>query len=199
MKPVNTFIMRYSRTLLVVYRIFRYLVSIFVTLLVIFLTGPFITSSAANQNLPADLLHDSTLQGTALYFRNVDLFSELSRNMTASSPISSDLFENETTTEEDDTDNVIEGGLEEEETIVDSNETSSSELLQSQSPSHLLDEDNVETEKGQAQDENIQNDADVNTQEDETAISEVPRQGEDDDDDEDSSDNTINNDLTNST
>jgi hypothetical protein len=75
-------------------------VSIFVTLLVIFLTGPFITSSAANQNLPADLLHESTLQDTALYFRNVDLFSELSRNMTASSsPISSDLFENETTTE----------------------------------------------------------------------------------------------------
>jgi hypothetical protein len=59
-----------------------------------------------------------------------------------------------------------------------------------------LDEDNVETEKGQTQDENIQNGADVNTQEDETAISNVPRQGEDDDE---NSDNTINNDLTNST
>lgn len=111
--------------------------------------------------------------------------------MTASSPISSDLFENETTTEEDGTNNIIEGGPEEEETIIDSNETSSSE-----SPSDLLDEDNVETEKGQTQDENIQNGADVNTQEDETAISNVPRQGEDDDE---NSDNTINNDLTNST
>ena len=59
--------------------------SIFVTPLVIFLTGPFIASSATNQNLPADLLYDSTSQGIALYFRNVDLFSELSRNMTASS------------------------------------------------------------------------------------------------------------------
>lgn len=175
-------------------RIFRYLVSIFVTLLVIFLTGPFITSYAANQNLPADLLHEGASKGTALYFRNVDLFSELSRNMTASSPISSDLFDNETTTEEDGTNNIIEGGLEEEETIVDSNETSSSELPQSQSPSDLLDENNMETEKGQAQDENIQNDADVNTQQDETAISEVPRQGEDNDDDK-NSDNTINNDL----
>lgn len=146
------------------------------------------TTSAANQILLADLLHDSTSRVTALYFRNVDLFSELSRNMTASSPISSDLFENETTTEEDGTNNIIEGGPEEEETIIDSNETSSSE-----SPSDLLDE---ETEKGQAQDENIQNGADVNTQEDETAISNVPRQGEDDDE---NSDNTINNDLTNST
>lgn len=191
MKPANTFIIRCSRTLLVVYRIFRYLVSIFVTLWVIFLNGPFITTSAANQILLADLLHDSTSRVTALYFRNVDLFSELSRNMTASSPISSDLFENETTTEEDGTNNIIEGGPEEEETIIDSNETSSSE-----SPSDLLDEDNVETEKGQAQDENIQNGADVNTQEDETAISNVPRQGEDDDE---NSDNTINNDLTNST
>lgn len=188
MKPANTFIIRCSRTLLVVYRIFRYLVSIFVTLWVIFLNGPFITTSAANQILLADLLHDSTSRVTALYFRNVDLFSELSRNMTASSPISSDLFENETTTEEDGTNNIIEGGPEEEETIIDSNETSSSE-----SPSDLLDE---ETEKGQAQDENIQNGADVNTQEDETAISNVPRQGEDDDE---NSDNTINNDLTNST
>jgi hypothetical protein len=146
------------------------------------------TTSAANQILLADLLHDSTSRVTALYFRNVDLFSELSRNMTASSPISSDLFENETTTEEDGTNNIIEGGPEEEETIIDSNETSSSE-----SPSDLLDE---ETEKGQAQDENMQNGADVNTQEDETAISNVPRQGEDDDE---NSDNTINNDLTNST
>lgn len=111
--------------------------------------------------------------------------------MTASSPISSDLFENETTQEEDGTNNIIEGGPEEEETIIDSNKTSSSE-----SPSDLLDEDNVETEKGQAQDENIQNGADVNTQEDETAISKVPRQGEDDDE---NSDNTINDDLTNST
>jgi hypothetical protein len=146
------------------------------------------TTSAANQILLADLLHDSTSRVTALYFRNVDLFSELSRNMTASSPISSDLFENETTTEEDGTNNIIQGGPEEEETIIDSNETSSSE-----SPSDLLDE---ETEKGQAQDENMQNGADVNTQEDETAISNVPRQGEDDDE---NSDNTINNDLTNST
>jgi hypothetical protein len=97
---------------------------------------------------------------------------------------------------EDGTNNIIEGGLEEEETIIDSNETSSSELRQSQSPSDLLDEDNVETEKGQAQDENIQNGADINTQEDETAISKVPRQGEDDDE---NSDNTINNDLTDST
>jgi hypothetical protein len=181
-----------------IYRIFRYLVSIFVTPLVIFLTGPFIASSATNQNLPVDLLYDSTSQGIALYFRNVDLYSELSRNMTASSPISSDLFENETTTEEDGTNNIIEGGPEEEETIIDSNETSSSELSQSQSPSDLLDEDNVETEKGQAQDENRQNDADVSTQEDETAISELPRQGEDDDDDKNSN-SAINNDLTNST
>jgi hypothetical protein len=57
----------------------------------------------------------------------------------------------------------------------------------------------VETEKGQAQDENRQNDADVSTQEDETAISELPRQGEDDDDDDKNSNSAINNDLTNST
>ena len=167
--------------------------SIFVTLLVIFLTNPFITSSAVNQNLPADLLHDSASQGTS-YFRNIDLFSELSRNMTASSPVSSDLFENETTTEKDGTNSIIEGGSEEAETSIDSNETSSSELPQSQSPFGLLDEENMETENGQVQDENIQNDADVNIEGDEAAISEVPRQGEDDD-----SGNTINNDLTNST
>ena len=116
--------------------------------------------------------------------------------MTASSPISSDLFENETTTEEDGTNSIIEDGSEEEETIIDTNETSSSELPQSQSPFVPLDEENMETEKGQVQDENIQNDAEVNTEEDDAAISEVPRQGEDDDDD---SDITINNDLTNST
>ena len=85
-----------------------------------------------------------------------------------------------------------------EETIIGSNETSSSELSQSQSPSDLLDEDDVETEKGQAQDENRQNDADVSPQEDETAISELPIQGEDDDDYKNSN-NAINNDLTNST
>lgn len=193
---MNTFIIPCLRKSLVIYKIFpKYLVSIFVTLLVIFLTNPLITPAAVNQNLPADLLYDSTSQGTS-YFRNVDLFSELSRNMTASSPISSDLFENETTTEEDGTNSIIEDGSEEEETIIDTNETSSSELPQSQSPFGLLDEENMETEKGQVQDENIQNDADVNTEEDEAAISEVPRQGEDDDDDRDI---TINNDLTNST
>jgi|SRR5215207_7336770 len=193
---MNTFIIPCLRKSLVIYKIFpKYLASVFVTLLVIFLTNPFITSSAVNQNLPADLLHDSTSQGTS-YFRNVDLFSELSRNMTASSPISSDLFENETTTEEDGTNSIIEDGSEEEEIIIDTNETSSSELPQSQSPFGPLDEENMETEKGQVQDENIQNDADINTEEDDAAISEVPRQGEDDDDD---SDITINNDLTNST
>lgn len=192
---MNTFIIPCLRKSLVIYKIFpKCLPSVFVTLLVIFLTNPFITSSAVNQNLPADLLHDSTSQGTS-YFRNVDLFSELSRNMTASSPISSDLFENETTTEEDGTNSIIEDGSEEEETIIDTNETSSSELPQSQSPFGPLDEENMETEKGQVQDENIQNDADVNTEEDEAAISEVPRQGEDEDD----SDITINDDLTNST
>ena len=189
---MNTFIIPCLRKSLVIYKIFpKYLVSIFVTLLVAFLTNPFIISSAVNQNL----LDDITSQGTS-YFRNVDLFSELSRNMTASSPISSDLFENETTTEEDGTNSIIEDGSEEEETIIDTNETSSSELPQSQSPFVPLDEENMETEKGQVQDENIQNDAEVNTEEDDAAISEVPRQGEDDDDD---SDITINNDLTNST
>ena len=192
---MNIFIIPCLRNVLVIYRIFKYSVSIFVTLLVIFLTNPFITTSAVNQNLPANLLHDGTLQGTS-YFRTVDLFSELSRNMTASSPISSDLFENETTIEEDSTNGIIEDGSEGEETIIDSNETSSSELPQLQSPSGLLDEENMETEKGQVQDETIQNDADVNAEEDEDAVSEVPRQGEED---EDGNDNTINNDLTNST
>lgn len=193
---MNTFIILCLRKLLVIHRIFKYSVSIFVTLLVIFLTNPFITSSVVNQNLPADLLHNTTSQGPS-YFRNIDLFSELSRNMTASSPpMSSDLFENETTTEEDGANSIIEGGSEEEETIIDLNETSSSELPESQSPFGLLDEENMETEKGQVQDENVQNDADVSTEEDEAAVSEVPRQGEDDDE---SGDNTINNDLTNST
>jgi hypothetical protein len=194
---VNIFIIPCLRNVLVIYRIFKYSVSIFVTLLVIFLTNPFITTSAVNQNLPANLLHDGTLQGTS-YFRTVDLFSELSRNMTASSSISSDLFENETTIEEDSTNGIIEDGSEGEETIINSNETSSSELPQLQSPSGLLDEENMETEKGQVQDETIQNDADVNTEEDEDAVSEVPRQGEEEEE-EDGSDNTINNDLTNST
>src|ERR671925_1472028 len=97
--------------------------------------------------------------------------SELSRNMTASSSISPDLFENETTIEEDSTNGIIEDGSEGEETIINSNETSSSELPQLQSPSGLLDEENMETEKGQVQDETIQNDADVNTEEDEDAVS----------------------------
>jgi hypothetical protein len=67
--------------------------------------------------------------------------------MTASSPLSSGLFENETTTEEDGTKDIIEGDLEEEETIIDSNETSSSELPQSQSPSDLLDASVINQQK----------------------------------------------------
>jgi hypothetical protein len=78
------------------------------------------------------------------HFHRVDLFSELSRNMTPSSSSSSDLFE-----------------ATEDTTIQDSGETNQS--LSSQSPSSPSDLflGNEETEEGQ---DGVENDADTNIQ-----------------------------------
>jgi hypothetical protein len=104
-------------------------------------------------------------------FHHVDLFSELSRNMTPSSSSSSDLFEatEDTTIQED---------IESSDTEADNlqNEATSGETnqsLSSQSPSSPSDLflGNEETEEGQ---DGVENDADANLQGQDVITSEEP-------------------------
>jgi hypothetical protein len=111
-------------------------------------------------------------------FHPVDLFSELSRNMT---PSSSDLFEDtENTGKEDVESNAEADDLQDETTIGQANESLSSSLPSS-SPSELFD-DTEETEEGR----------DDNIQEQDVITSEESLESND-------NDNTIDSQLTNST
>ena len=118
------------------------------------------------------------------HFHRVDLFSELSRNMTPSSSSSSDLFEDaENTGKEDVESNAEADDLQDETTAGQANESLSSSAS---SPSNLF-EDNKETEEGQ---DDVESNADDNTQEQDATTSE--KSPED-------NDNTIDSHVTNST
>jgi hypothetical protein len=104
-------------------------------------------------------------------FHHVDLFSELSRNMTPSSSSSSDLFEatEDTTIQEDvESSNTEADNLQNEATSGETNQS-----LSSQSPSSPSDLflGNEETEEGQ---DGVENDADANIQGQDVITSEEP-------------------------
>lgn len=156
----------------------NYTANIFLVLVVIFLSYSLPKSFAINENSPISLQYDSSSQEIAHFF-NVDVFSDLSRNMTTSSSFSTDLFSNDTFSGADGTAGNIEREQEEEEAMTDSNETSISESQQSQSTSDLFDEENGATEGGQIQEESIQSEVDVGPEQDESPIiSEGLTQGE---------------------
>jgi hypothetical protein len=120
------------------------------------------------------------------HFHRVDLFSELSRNMTpssSSSSSSSDLFEDaENTGKEDAESNAEADDLQDETTTGQANESLSSSSPSS--PSNLF-EDARETEEGQ---DTAESNADDNIQEQDTTTSEKSPE-----------DNAIDSQLTNST
>ena len=120
------------------------------------------------------------------HFHRVDLFSELSRNMTPSSSSSSDLFEDaENTGKEDAESNAEADDLQDETTTGQANESLSSSSSPS-SPSNLF-EDTKETEEGQ---DTAESNADGNILEQDTTTSE--KSPED-------NNNAIDSQLTNST
>ena len=125
------------------------------------------------------------------HFHRIDLFSELSRNMTpssSSSSSSSDLFEDaENTGKEDAESNAEAGDLQDETTTGQANESLSSSPS---SPSNLF-EDTNETEEGQDNVEgNAESSTDDNIQEQDITNSETSPED---------NDNTIDSQLTNST
>jgi hypothetical protein len=125
-------------------------------------------------------------QSLNLHFHRVDLFSELSRNMTPSSS-SSGLFEDaENTGKEDAESNAEADDLQDETTTGQANESLSSSSSPS-SPSNLF-EDTKETEEGQ---DDAESNADGNIQEQDATTSEKSPESDD-------KDNTIDSQLTNS-
>jgi len=122
------------------------------------------------------------------HFHRVDLFSELSRNMTPSSSSSSDLFEDAENTGKEDVESSTEADdLQDETTTGQANESLSSSPPSS-FPSDLF-EDTEEIEEGQ---DDVESNADDNIQEQDVTTSEKSPEGND-------NGNPIDSQLTNST
>jgi hypothetical protein len=167
-------------------------ISIIIAFLVIMI-NPFIISAMSIQYTSASLTcvdysNNATVanikncESLNSHFHRVDLFSELSRNMTPSSSSSSDLFEDaENTGKEDVESNTETDNLQDETTTDQANESLSS----SSSPSNLFED--TETEEGQ---DDVESNADDNILEQDATTSEKSPEG---------NDNTIDSQLTNST
>jgi hypothetical protein len=157
-----------------------------------FMINPFIINASATLTC-VDYSNNTTIANIRncellnSHFHRVDLFSELSRNMTpssSSSSSSSDLFEDaENTGKEGVESNAEADDLQDETTTGQANESLSSSAS---SPSNLF-EDNKETEEGQ---DDAESNADDNIQEQDATTSE--KSPED-------NDNTIDSQVTNST
>jgi hypothetical protein len=170
-------------------------ISIIIAFLVIMI-NPFIISAMSIQYTSASLTcvdysNNATVanikncESLNSHFHRVDLFSELSRNLTSSSSSSSDLFEDaENTGKEDVESNTETDDLQDETTTDQANESLSSSP--SSSPSNLF-EDTEETEEGQ---DDVESNADDNILEQDATTSEKSPEG---------NDNTIDSQLTNST
>ena len=135
-----------------------------------FILNPFIVFAANNQNVSDIALHiNNSYDRSAAqmenygsyssYFHYVDVFSDLSRNMTSSS--SSDLFENDASIEAVEEDNI--NSNTEDETTMDTNQSSSSSL--SSSSSDLSEDNTILTEE--IEEDTISTEADS---EDETTV-----------------------------
>jgi hypothetical protein len=127
-----------------------------------FILNPFIVFAANNQDVSDIDLHINNsydrsaaqmenYDSYSSYIHYVDVFSDLSRNMTSSS--SSDLFENDASIEAVEEDNIDSNT--EDETTVDTNQSSSSSSLSSSSsdlsedntlPTEEIEEDAISTE-----------------------------------------------------
>jgi hypothetical protein len=159
--------------------------------------NPFIMSAISIQYASANLTCVDYSNNTTIanirncelfnsHFHRVDLFSELSRNMTPSSSSSSDLFEDAGDTGKEDVESNAEAdNLQHETTTGQANES-----LSSSSPSSTsnLFEDTKETEEGQ---DDAESNADGNIQEQDATTSEKSPESDD-------KDNTIDSQLTNS-
>ena len=148
----------------------------------IFMINPFNISDMSMQNASASFICVGYSNNAIIakvencelldsQFHHVDLFSELSRNMTPSSSSSSDLFEatEDTTIQEDvESSNTEADNLQNEATSGETNQS-----LSSQSPSSPSDLflGNEETEEGQ---DGVENDADANIQGQDVITSEEP-------------------------
>ena len=165
-----------------------------------FMINPFIMSAMSIQYASASLICVDYSSNTTIatirncemlnsHFHRVDLFSELSRNMTpssSSSSSSSDLFEDaENIGKENVESDAKADDLQDETTTGQANESLSSS---SPSSSSNLFEDAKETEEGQ---DNIESNADDNIQEQDVTSEKLPES--------DDKDNTIDSQLTNST
>jgi hypothetical protein len=137
-----------------------------------FILNPFIVFAANNQNVSDIALHinnsyDRSAAQTenygsySSYFHYVDVFSDLSRNMTSSS--SSDLFENDASIEAVEEDNI--NSNTEDETTMDTNQSSSSSSSLSSSSSDLSEDNTILTEE--IEEDTISTEADS---EDETTV-----------------------------
>jgi hypothetical protein len=136
-----------------------------------FILNPFIVFAANNQNVSDIALHINNsydrpaaqmenYDSYSSYIHYVDVFSDLSRNMTSSS--SSDLIENDASIEAVEEDNI--NSNTEDETTVDTNQSSSSSL--SSSSSDLSEDNTIPTEEIEEED-TISTEADS---EDETTV-----------------------------
>jgi hypothetical protein len=137
-----------------------------------FILNPFIVFAANNQNVSDIALHiNNSYDRSAAqmenygsyssYFHYVDVFSDLSRNMTSSS--SSDLFENDASIEAVEEDNI--NSNTEDETTMDTNQSSSSSSSLSSSSSDLSEDNTILTEE--IEEDTISTEADS---EDETTV-----------------------------
>ena len=135
-----------------------------------FILNPFIVFAANNQNVSDIALHINNsydrpaaqmenYDSYSSYIHYVDVFSDLSRNMTSSS--SSDLIENDASIEAVEEDNI--NSNTEDETTVDTNQSSSSSLSSS---SDLSEDNTIPTEEIEEED-TISTEADS---EDETTV-----------------------------
>jgi hypothetical protein len=137
-----------------------------------FILNPFIVFAANNQNVSDIAIHINNsydrpaaqmenYDSYSSYIHYVDVFSDLSRNMTSSS--SSDLIENDASIEAVEEDNI--NSNTEDETTVDTNQSSSSSLSSSSS-SDLSEDNTIPTEEIEEED-TISTEADS---EDETTV-----------------------------
>jgi hypothetical protein len=136
-----------------------------------FILNPFIVFAANNQNVSDIAIHINNsydrpaaqmenYDSYSSYIHYVDVFSDLSRNMTSSS--SSDLIENDASIEAVEEDNI--NSNTEDETTVDTNQSSSSSLSSSSS-SDLSEDNTIPTEE--IEEDTISTEADL---EDETTM-----------------------------
>jgi hypothetical protein len=148
----------------------KYSVCVVITY-VMFILNPFIVFAANNQNVSDIALHINNsydrpaaqmenYDSYSSYIHYVDVFSDLSRNMTSSS--SSDLIENDASIEAVEEDNI--NSNTEDETTVDTNQSSSSSLSSSSS-SDLSEDNTIPTEE--IEEDTISTEADL---EDETTM-----------------------------